>query len=83
MRTLVIRAAAAAAAAGAAVAARKAVETGWRLYRHEEPPSSNPFDEDTDLRDFLIWTAIVAGTVWAAKRLAVTGTERLLAASED
>ena len=82
MRNLVIRAAAAAAAAGAAVAARKAVESGWRVYRGEEPPSPNPFDEGTDLRDFLVWTAAVAGTVWAARRLAIRGTERLLAAAE-
>jgi hypothetical protein len=82
MRNLGIRVAGTAAAAGAAIAARKAVESGWRLYRGEEPPSPNPFDEDTDLLDFVLWTAVVAGTVWAARRLAVKGTERLLAAAD-
>lgn len=78
MRTVLIRLAAAGAAAGAAVGARKAAEAGWRSYRGEEPPSGNPLASDRDLRDVVIWTVTVAGSVYLAKRLASAATERLL-----
>jgi hypothetical protein len=78
VRTMVIRIAAAGAAAGAAVGARKAAEAGWRAVRHEEPPGGNPFAEDRDLTDVVIWTVTVAGSVYLAKRLATAATERLL-----
>jgi hypothetical protein len=81
MRTLVIRVAAASAAAGAAVGARKAAEAGWRAYRGEEPPTGNPLTGDRDVRDVVLWTVTVVGSVWLAKRLASSATERLLTPS--
>jgi hypothetical protein len=78
VRTILIRMAAAGAAAGAAVGARKATEAGWRAFRHEEPPTGNPFAQDRDLRDVVIWTVTVAGSVYLAKRLASAATERML-----
>ena len=78
MRTLLIRMAVAGATAGAAVGARKAAEAGWRAYRGEEPPAGNPLSSENDLRDVLLWTGVVAGSVYVAKRLASAATERAL-----
>jgi hypothetical protein len=78
MSPILIRMAAAGAATGAAIGARKAAEAGWRAVRHEEPPSGNPLTSDRELRDVVIWTVTLAGSVWLAKRLASAATERAL-----
>jgi hypothetical protein len=75
--------AATAAAAAAAVAARRAVELGWKLSTGKEPPTAKDLSDDTDLRDLLLWSAVVAGAVLIARKIAVSTTEDLLGANED
>jgi hypothetical protein len=81
--TLVRKLAAAGAAAGAAVAARRAVELGWTMVRGEEPPTAADVTGDTELRDLLLWSAVVIGAVAVARSLAAGATVKLLGASED
>lgn len=78
MSAILIRLASAGAAAGAAIGARKAAEAGWRTFRGEEPPSGNPLSSESNMRDVVIWTVTVAGSVYLAKRLASAATERAL-----
>jgi hypothetical protein len=75
--------AAAAAAAAAAVAARRAVELGWKLSTGNEPPTAKDLSGDTELRDLLVWSAVVAGAVIIARKIAVSTTEDLLGSAED
>ena len=82
MGTLVRKLAAAGAAAAAAVAARRAVELGWTLARGEDPPSAADVTGDTELRDLLVWSAVVAVAVIVARKVAAGATESLLS-SED
>jgi hypothetical protein len=83
VRALASRMVAAAAAAAAAVAARKAVEVGWHATRGEEPPTSGGLSTDTDLRDLLIWSAVLAAAVVLARRLATSATDSLLGVNDD
>jgi hypothetical protein len=78
MQALLRRIVAAGAAAGAAVVARQAVELGWGLVRDEPPPTAAGVQDDAELRDLLLWSALVAGAVVLARRLAVSRTDRLL-----
>lgn len=78
MNALLRRMIAAAAAAAAAVAARKAVELGWTLAKDEPPPTAEGISGDTELRDLLLWSALVAGAVVLARKVATDRTERLL-----
>jgi hypothetical protein len=77
--------AAAAAATVAAVAARRAAELGWKLATGEEPPTAREtaIEDDAELRDLLLWTGLVVGTVLLARRLAVSRTRELLAEDDD
>lgn len=75
--------AAAGAAAAAAVAARRAVELGWKLSTGNEPPTAQDLSGDTELRDLLLWSAVVAAAVVIARRIAVSATEDLLGADDD
>ena len=78
MNPLLARMVTGAAAAAAAVAARRAAEAGWRLVQGSEPPSASDVADDTQLRDLLLWSAVVAAGVVIARKLAVSQTERLL-----
>jgi len=69
---------AAAAAAAAAVAARQAAELGWTLIKDEPPPTAEGVRGDTELRDLLLWSAIVAGAVVLARKVVTQRTEQLL-----
>lgn len=82
MNALLRRMIAAAAAAGAAVAARKAVELGWTLVRDEPPPTAEGIRGDTELRDLLLWSALVAGAVVLARKVATDRTEQLFSPDE-
>ncbi len=73
---------AAGAAAAAAVVARRAVEYGWTLVKDEPPPTAAGLRGDTELRDLLLWSGLVAGAVILARKLATDRTERLLGATE-
>ncbi|MCC5948483.1 MAG: DUF4235 domain-containing protein [Nitriliruptoraceae bacterium] len=72
------RLAAAGAAAAAAVAARRAVELGWKLTTGDEPPTARDVADDATLRDLLLWSAVVAGAVIIARKVATSATEDLL-----
>jgi hypothetical protein len=78
MRRILTRLAITVTATGAAVAARRGATAGWRKTTGDEPPSTNPFDDDADLRTALIWAALLGTSVWAAKWLAARGTEAVL-----
>jgi hypothetical protein len=78
MQALLRRIVTAGAAAAAAVAARKAVELGWGLARDEPPPTAADVQGDAELRDLLLWSALVATAVVVARKLAVSRTEHLL-----
>lgn len=78
MNAAVTRVAASLAATGAAVAARKAVEFGWREWRHEEPPTLKDDEGDRQLRDLMLWLGIMTASVWLAKRLAQSTTTKVL-----
>lgn len=82
MNALLRRMIAAAAAAAAAVAARKAVELGWTLAKDEPPPTAQGIRGDTELRDLLLWSALVAGAVVLARKVATDRTEHLLGNEE-
>lgn len=83
MDAIVRRMVAAGAAAAAAVAARRAAELGWTLVKDEPPPTAEGVSGDTQLRDLLLWSAIVASTVVLARKVAADRTQRLLGADED
>lgn len=78
MNPFLTKMAATGAAAAAAVAARRAVELGWKLTTGDEPPTAADVTSDTELRDLLVWSAIVAAAVVVARKLAVSTTEDLL-----
>jgi hypothetical protein len=78
MTGLLTKMATGAAAAAAAVAARRAVELGWKLATGDEPPTADGVRGDTELRDLLLWSAIVAASVVLARKLATSKTEELL-----
>ena len=82
MNAVLRRMLAAAAAAAAAVAARQAAELGWTLVKDEPPPTAAGVRGDTELRDLLLWSAIVAGAVVLARKVATQRTERLLGPDE-
>lgn len=83
MGTLVRKMAAAGAAAAAAVAARRAVEYGWTMVRGDDPPTAADVTGDTELRDLLVWSAVVAGAVIVARKLAAGATENLLSSDSE
>ena len=74
---------AAGAAAAAAVAARRAVEYGWKLVKDEPPPTAAGLRGDTELRDLLLWSGLLAGAFILARKIATDRTERLLGATEE
>lgn len=69
-------------AALATVVARRAVEYGWTAVRHQEPPSSSDVRNDTELRDLLLWSALLAAAVVVARKIATSTTDRLLGADD-
>lgn len=83
MGTIVRKLAATGAAAAAAIGARRAVELGWRMVRDEEPPSAADVTGDTELRDLLLWSAIVAVAIIVARKIAVGATEGILGAPDE
>jgi hypothetical protein len=75
---LVTKLAATGAAAAAAVVARRAVEYGWTYVRGEDPPSADEVGDDRELRDLLLWSAVLTGAVVVARKIASSKTEQLL-----
>ena len=72
-----------AAAAAAVVAARRAAELGWQRWHGSAPPRAADVRTDADLRDLLVWSAVVVGAVTVARKLAVSRAERLLDVDDD
>lgn len=83
MQSLVQKMIAAGVAAAAAVAARRVVEYGWTLVKDEPPPTAAGVRGDTELRDLLLWSGLVAGAVVLARKVASDRTERLLGSSAE
>ena len=54
------------------IAVRKAVETGWRKAKHDDPPK-NPAAPGTAWSEALIWAAASGLAVAAARLLAARG----------
>lgn len=84
MRTLVVKLVTIGATAAATMVARRAVEYGWRVTRHEEPPTDSDagVHDDRQLRDLLLWSAILGGTVVVARKLAEDATEKMIPAKD-
>jgi hypothetical protein len=82
---IVSKLAAVAAATLAGVAARRAAELGWKLATGEEPPSTRDHDieDDAELRDVLLWTGLLVGTVLLARKFAVSRTRALMEDEDD
>lgn len=82
MGMLMRRFIAAGVAAGAAVAARRGAELGWTLVRGEDPPTAADVTGDAELRDLVLWSALVAGAVIVARLVAKSKTKDLLKSDE-
>jgi hypothetical protein len=82
MQLVVRRLATAGATAAAAIAARKAVEVGWHMVRGEDPPTSGIPQDDTELRDLLIWTAVLSAAVVIARKVATSATDSIFGDDE-
>jgi hypothetical protein len=65
-----------AATTGAAVVAKRAVEFGWERVTGDSPPTSDKVDGDRDLRDLIIWAAVLTASVTLARKLAKSSVER-------
>lgn len=78
MPAFLVRMITAAAAAAAAVAARRAVELGWKLATGDEPPTPGEVTGDTELRELVLWSALLAAAVVLARRVITARTEALL-----
>ncbi len=63
---------AAAFAVPAGIAVRKAIETGWRKTRHDDPPK-NPAAPGTGWSEALMWAAVSGIAVAAARLVAARG----------
>jgi hypothetical protein len=54
------------------IAMRKALETGWRKARHDDPPK-NPAAPGTEWSEALAWAAVSGIAVAAARMVAARG----------
>lgn len=76
--SILARLAAAGAATAATAAARRGAEQAWRATRGEDPPDpTSAVEDDTDLRDVLVWSLVLAGTVFVAQRVASKATRSI------
>jgi Protein of unknown function (DUF4235) len=54
------------------IAVRKAIETGWRKTKHDDPPK-NPAAPGTEWSEALMWAAVSGIAVAAARLVAARG----------
>jgi Protein of unknown function (DUF4235) len=54
------------------IAVRKAIETGWRKAKHDDPPM-NPAAPGTEWSEALMWAAVSGIAVAAARLVAARG----------
>lgn len=54
---------------GATAAAKKAVDTTWKLGAGKQPPT-DPTDPDVELREAMLWAVLSGAAVGVAKMLA-------------
>jgi len=77
MTSILARLAATGAAAAGTVAARRGAEQAWRATRGQDPPDASAVaEDDTGLRDLLLWSLVLAGSVSVARRLAASATRK-------
>lgn len=76
MNPIIARLLAGAATTGAAVVAKRAVEFGWERATGDAPPTADKVDGDRDLRDLIIWAAVLTASVTLARKLAKSSVER-------
>lgn len=77
MNTIVSKALTIAATSAAAAGAKRATEIGWQRVTGNPPPTAADVDDDRDLRDLVIWVAVVTIAVSVARKIARSGSERL------
>jgi hypothetical protein len=73
---VIARLLAGAATTAAAVVAKRAVEFGWERATGNTPPTAANVDDDRDLRDLIIWAAVLTASVALARKLAKGSVER-------
>jgi hypothetical protein len=74
---IITRLLAGAATTAAAVVAKRAVEFGWERATGDAPPTAQKVDGDRDLRDLIVWAAVLTASVTLARKLARRSVERL------
>jgi len=73
---IIARLLAGAATTAAAVVAKRAVEFGWERATGNAPPRADDVEGDRDLRDLIIWAAVLTASVTLARKLAESSVER-------
>lgn len=77
MNAIMSKAVATAASSAAAAGAHRAATFGWERVTGKRPPTAADVADDRDLRDLVVWVAVVTLAVALARRLAARGAERL------
>lgn len=77
MNAILSKAVAVAATTAAAAGAKRVAEIGWERATGNEPPTAGDVLDDRDLRDLLVWVAVVTVAVALARKLASKGAQRL------
>ena len=77
MNAILSKAVAVAATTAAAAGAKRIAEFGWQRATGSQPPTAGDVVDDRDLRDLMVWVALVTVAVALARRLAAKGAERL------
>lgn len=77
MNAIVSKVVATAAATAAAAGAHRAAAFGWERATGKRPPTAADVADDRDLRDLVVWVAVLTLTVALARKLAARGAERL------
>lgn len=77
MHAIVSKVVATAAATAAATGAHKAASFGWERVTGKPPPTAAEVGDDRDLRDLILWVAVVTLAVALARKLATRSAERL------
>ncbi len=77
MNAILSKAVAVAATTAAAAGAKRVAEVGWERVTGNEPPTAGDVLDDRDLRDLMVWVAVVTVAVALARKLASKGAQRL------
>ncbi|TVR37480.1 MAG: DUF4235 domain-containing protein [Nitriliruptor sp.] len=77
MNAILSKAVAVAATTAAAAGAKRVAEIGWERATGNRPPTAVDVVNDRDLRDLVVWVAVVTVAVAVARTLAQKGADRL------